>query len=285
MAFPTKSLDEGKSGTGNWNTFKSMDVVFKAAEKWKSETDRGGKFWLCWDINEKWCYLQQRLVLEQGWTPIVGWDPHQRPQPKYLATGALSINFNEVLQLPVLFMHVPLEFAFLWVEKLAFWHSDLILPRNKLNNLAKRFEKLKDGEMSAVRSYGGIKNFLKEKSFRYFELIGCTTKGASRDQFEKGAGWWRHIAAHINAPKEPREQKRRRNFIPEHGYGIRYWEKYYEGKVYPIKERYVHNGHFSGSGKTDYIRGTNRGEELDLNFDLSKIASKFEIHDLLLHLD
>ena len=133
MAFPTKSLEDGKSGTGNWNAFnKSMEEVFKAAEKWKSEAGEGEKFWLCWDINEKWCYLQQKLVLEMGWTPIVGWDPHQRPKPEYLAPGALSINFNEILQLPVLFMHVPLEFAFLWVEKLAFWHSDLILPREKL---------------------------------------------------------------------------------------------------------------------------------------------------------
>lgn len=57
----------GREGTGNWDAYKlGMDPIYAAAEKWQQST-RGVDYpWLCWNIDDDWCQLQQRLILAVG---------------------------------------------------------------------------------------------------------------------------------------------------------------------------------------------------------------------------
>jgi len=275
--------NEGISGTGD-NRYFDRDLyekILRASESWKSQTEGINRAWLCWNVHDDWCWLQQQLIVEAGWTPIVGWDPSCSKCPP-LVPGAIAIDFNADLRLPLLWSHLPLEFSFLWTEKLAFWHSDLILSRRKMEKVAKIFSNLTDNEVSAVFSYGGLKNLLQVKNHRYWELLGCTTQGASRDQFEKGAGWFRHIAYHMNAPKDEIEQRRRKDLSSEHGAGILYWKKYYKGQVHSISERWLKEEHFSVISIPNYIKASSKTEEMEINFNLDRIAQKFGISDLLL---
>ncbi|MCB1762378.1 MAG: hypothetical protein KDI27_04465 [Gammaproteobacteria bacterium] len=179
-------------------------------------------------------------------------------------------------------MHVPLEFAFLWIEeKLAFWHSDLLLPRDRMERLAWVYESIQDGDMAAVFSYGGLKNLFNFRSHRYWELAGCTTRAASLDQYNQGSGWWKNIAFHPNAPQDEAEQRRRKAQYNEHGVGVRYWERHYGGRVTRISERSIADGHFSVTSVKHYQRADSKSEEMRINFDLIEIAKRFHIEDLL----
>ena len=199
-----------------------------------------------------------------------------------LAPGALCIDFNASFGIRSLFMHVPLELAFLWIEdKLAFWHSDLLLPRPEMRYLSDLFSHLGEREMAAVFSYGGIQNAFRFAAHRYWELCGCTTREASKDQFEKGSGWWKNIAFHPNAPQDSEEQRRRKALNREHGIGIRYWEKRYGGTVHKISERKISRGHFSVTSVKPYKSAATKAEEMSINFDLTKIARDLGIDDLL----
>ncbi|HKJ07464.1 MAG TPA: hypothetical protein VKA76_00090 [Gammaproteobacteria bacterium] len=280
---PWKAFVDSPATTGNWRRFDlPWAQVQAAAGEWRRIVRGHPRLWLCWSVNDAWCLLQQKLVREAGWTPVVGWDPMCGVGCPPLVDGALAIDFSGSLGVPSLFMHVPLELAFLWIEgKLAFWHSDLLLPRTKMQYLSRRFDALQDGEMAAVFSYGGLRNLLNVRSHRYWELCGCTTRSASQDQFDKGSGWWIHLASHPNAPKDEAEQRRRREIHVEHGVGIRYWEKRYGGKVVKISERKIAEGHFSVTTIPAYQRADTKSEEMEINFDLPAIARRFGIADLL----
>ena len=276
------SRTKGIAGTGDWEHFDiSMDIVKDAAAKWHEHVEHISKPWLCWNMNEDWCLLQQKLVSEVGWTPVVGWDPNCGVGKPKLVEGAVAIDFNEILNLPVMFTHVPIEFVFLWTNKLAFWHADLLLPRNKLEKVARIFDKLSDGEVAAVKSYGGLRNYFKFTHHRYWELLGCTTALASLDQFKNGCGWWRNTLHHVNVKKGSEEYWLREKHYRDHGVGIMIWKKYYGGKVISLSERWIKEGHFSVIGTKNYIRGANKAEEMKLNFDLEAIARRFGIQDLL----
>ena len=67
-----------------------------------------------------------------GFNPRVGGLEHVVP-------GAVVVDFNADLQLPVLYPHFPLEFAFLFGDRIAFWHSDLLLPEPRMREMAKLF--------------------------------------------------------------------------------------------------------------------------------------------------
>lgn len=272
-----------KGGDGDWRTCElPYEAVQRAAERWRSAVAGLEKLWLCWNINTKWCGLQQRLANEVGWTPVVGWDPACGDgRPSFVLPSAVAIDFNHDLDLPVMFMHFPLEFAFLWCEKLAFWHSDLLLRHDQMAKAARRFESVVDGEMAAVFSTGGWRNALKFKKHRYFELLGCTTRGASRDQFENGCGWWRRFGYHWNSPADARELARRRSYYGEHGVGIRYWERHCGGRVHALKERDYSATHFSVTSIRNYRKCRNKSDELAVNFDLDAIAKDMDIADLL----
>ena len=272
----------GKNGTGHWRFWDRPEAdIREAASHWAAALRGIERPWLCWNMNDRWCLLQQKLVAEVGWTPVVGWDPNCGSPPSALVPGAIALDFNATLGLQVLYQHVPLEFVFLWADRLAFWHADVIMPRAKMRAAAARFEGLKDGEMAAVKTYGGLRNLLRPKYHRYWEVLGCTTRGASLDQYRQGCGWWRGFQEHPNAPADPVERQRRARFYDDHGCGVRYWKRYCGGRVHDFRERWIAEEHFSVITVKDYRRGASKNEEMDINFDLGSIARRFDIADLL----
>lgn len=275
---------EGEGGTGNWRALRrGLDDLHAAAEIWKQELGAVEKAWLCWNMNDDWCLLQQKLILESGWTPVVGWDPSApRGGPGNLASGAVAIDFNKYLKFPVMFPHVPMELAFLWTNKLAFWHADMLLPRGKMSKATHLFDNLTDGEIAAVYSFGGLRNIFKINQHRYWEVLGCLTRSASQEMFLQGCGWWRHWGHHhINAPIDESLRAHRAKYYWDHGCGVMYWSRNHRGRVRTIREGFIKEGHFSVTSKRDYRRAPSKSEEMKLNFDLQSIAAQFGISDLL----
>ncbi len=272
----------GKNGTGHWRFWdRSEDEVRSAAAHWAEAISGIERPWLCWNMNDQWCLLQQKLISEVGWTPVVGWDPNCGAPPAELVPGAVAIDFNAQLKLSVLYQHVPLEFVFLWADRLAFWHADVILPRAKMKAAAAVFDRLRDGEMSAVKTYGGLRNLLRPKYHRYWEVLGCTTRGASYNQYQNGSGWWRGFQEHPNSPTNPSEQQRRARYYDDHGCGVMYWKRYFSGQVKEFSDRWIAKEHFSVITVKDYRRGNSKSEEMDMNFNISEIAHRFGVGDLL----
>jgi hypothetical protein len=185
-----------------------------------------------------------------------------------------------------MWMHFPLEFAFAFADRLAFWHSDLLVRLQKLRPLAQLFAGLNDGEMAAVEPRFGISRILKPRMRRYWELIGCTTKGASRSQFENGCGWWFNISRHPNCTDEQERQRRRRLYW-DHGVGIRYWSKKYGGKVIGVAEADVAEGHCTQIGNTKYERVSPDNatrflaKDLTHNFNLAKVCHNLALERFL----
>ena len=272
---------QGRSGTGNWEAFdRSMADVRQAATHWERAVRGCEKPWLCWNLSDPWCLAQQKLVRAMGWTPVVGWDPSNGVSCPPLIPEAIPIDFNAHLKLPTLWVHVPLEFAFLWTPRLAFWHADLLMRLPKLRKAVQIFEGLPEGEMAAVFSYGGRRGLLKPRSYRYWELLGCTTRAASQSQFDRGCGWWRCIWSHPSCPDE-QERARRRQYSYDHGVGIRYWKRRYGGRVQGISERWVAEGHFGSFSVPGYRQAASKSEEMALNFDLAEIGRRFGIEEFV----
>lgn len=274
----------GRNGTGHWRFWdRPVDDLRYAAARWAQAVQGIERPWLCWNMNDQWCLLQQRLVTEVGWTPVVGWDPNCGKAPSRLVPGAVAIDFNADLKLQVLYQHVPLELVFLWADRLAFWHADVLMSRKKMAAAARRFEKLADGEMAAVLTYGGMRNIIRPKFHRFWEVLGCTTSGASRDQFDKGCGWWRGFQYHPSGPSDPLEVARRNRYYDDHGCGVRYWQRFCGGRVDAISERWITKEHFSVITVRNYKRAGSKSEEMDINFDLGAITKRLQISDLLSH--
>jgi len=276
-----------KAGTGNWKFFTSslQDSIFEAATRWKEILADANKPWLCWNVSGRWCYLQQKLVQAVGWTPVVGFDPRSGPPP--LAEGSILIDFNQTLNLPVLWPHVPLEFAFLFADRLAFWHADLLCRLPVMAALAKQFDSLQDGQLAAVLDRGGLRSRLAFKAHRYWEVCGCTTKSASENQFYNGTGWWRNFQFHPKCVLEE-ERRKRKVYSYDSGVGILYWQKKYNGYVVPISADLIKEGHCSEIGNPNYKQAShhyeairNLGAEIDLNYSIHEVAAKLDIAHLL----
>lgn len=271
---------EGKIGTGNWRAFPhdALPRVHEAAAEWKAALAGIDKPWLCWSVDDEWCLTQQQLVREAGWTPVVGTDGNVR-RPRLLPESVF-VDFNSHLRLPLMWMHFPLEFVFLFAERLAFWHSDVLPPVRVMRMLAERFERVPDGSMMAVRrervSWGErVRRLVKRKPLfykRWWEVVGCTTAGASESQFRHGCGWWRYPRLHPNAqPFAERAYQR------EHGVGIWLWMTHCNGQVADV-ECDIDEYHYSTNRK-EYVRrwkdsGTIAGSkqsELHETFDIDAI--------------
>lgn len=281
------SVDQApyRIGVGNWSAFDlRMELVYAAAQRWRSLLDGVARPWMCWNVDSDWCLMQQRLVSKMGWTPVVGSDP-RAPRP-VLIRGAVFVDFNADFGFPTMWMHFPLEFAFLFAERLAFWHSDLLVRTDKLRELAELFVGLPDGSMAATEPRRRLSQIFRTSTLRYWELIGCTTRGASRSQFENGCGWWMNIAAHPNCPSE-QERRRRQRIFWDHGVGIRYWAKNYLGNVVTIKEDLVAEGHCTRIGNKEYRRLSVDNAtrllpaELRQNFDLARVCRTLGLEGLL----
>ena len=275
-----------RTGVGNWSAFHlGMDAIYASARKWREKMEGVPRAWLCWNVDPDWCLVQQRLAASVGWTPLVGSDP--RAEEPRLVPGAVQIDFNADFHLPTMWMHFPLEFAFLFAERLAFWHSDLLVRREKLQRIAENFAALPDGSMTVSVPRRGLRETLfKRGTRRYWELIGCTTRGASRSQFEQGCGWWMNFAAHPNCPGED-ERLRRKRFYWDHGAGILYWAEKCGGQVAKIKEAEVEEGHCTRISNVNYQRlSPDTAErllptELRHNFSLVKVCRDLGLEDLL----
>src|SRR6266850_2771679 len=268
-------------GVGNWSAFDlKMEAVQAAAQRWRSLLEGVARPWLCWNVDADWCLLQQRLVSKVGWTPVVGSDP-RAPKPP-LHRDAVFIDFNADFGFPTMWMHFPLEFAFLFTERLAFWHSDLLVRMEKLRELAELFAGLPDGSMAATKPRRRLSQIFRTNTLRYWELIGCTTRGASRSQFENGCGWWMNFADHLNCPNE-QERRRRRRVFWDHGVGIRYWAKYCRGRVVTVKENHIAEGHCTRIANKQYQRLSPDNaarllpNELRHNFDLAEVCRTLDL--------
>ena len=276
-------------GQGDWAPFEynvlSMDQITVAAQDWAAQLEGIQKPWLCWNISPAWCLIQQKLVRHVGWTPIVGLDP-KYPAPD-LIPGAIQVDFNAVLKLPQMYCVFPVEFAWLYAPRLAFWHSDLLCRFSLMEDTARVFEKLPDGEMSAVWDYGGLRQLLNFKMHRYYELLGCMTRGASKDNYDKGCGWWRNSDKHPNVATV-REREERRKLFYDNGFGIMYWKRHHGGRVHDLSLRRTAEGHCSEIGNNQYKilpghleASRDTGREMELNYDIEQVCRRLGIQSLL----
>lgn len=285
MQGQTQEIMAARAGGGNWDAFTlPLDTVRQAAAEWEQQLAGIRRPWLCWNVSARWSLLQQRLVEHVGWTPVVGFDPRVGAPP--LRPGAVVIDFNRHLQLPVLKPMFPLEFVFLFADRLAFWHSDLLCRLSTMDYIAGVVNRLQDGQTAAVLDRGGWQNLFRPGKHRYWELVGCTTRGASESQFRNAAGWWRHPERHVNCT-DPAERRRRENRHWEHGTGIMYWKRHYGGTVLNIDRRRVEEGHCTSIGNPHYKRLSpkqyvrNLSADLDANFDVELVARHLGLGDLL----
>jgi len=274
-------------GAGEWEGFRlsnlTIEQVLQEAGSWAASFQGIERPWLCWNVDDDWCLVQQRLVREVGWTPIVGFDPRVGPPP--LIPGAVLVDFNARLKLPTMWMHFPLEFIFCFCDRLAYWHADCLLRIEKMRRYAQMFADLRDGEMAAVRPRGTWRERVFPTKRRYWEVLGCSTRGASRSQFENGCGWWMTFPAHVSNTTEQTAQ--RRIYHWECGVGIRFWAAKCGGVVQEIEAADIAEGHFTGIGRKDYRRASPQNfkrdlsKELALNNDLRAACAKLEISHLL----
>jgi hypothetical protein len=275
-----------RAGAGDWQAFLaaglSLEKIRTIASEWTRALRGIEKPWLCWNVDPTWNVIQQRLVKSVGWTPIVGFDPRVGRPP--LEKGAVLIDFNERLQLPTMWLHFPIEFIFLYTDRLAYWHADCLIRPEKMRHIADLFSSLPDGTTAAVLPKLGLRERLR-RHLRYWELVGCTTRRASESLFNTGCGWWMNFSSHPSTP--PNEIPRRAKCYWDSGAGIRYWHKHCGGKVELIPISYVKEGHFTGIGRPDYRRASpknykrNLSLELSLNYDLVNCCNKLGLQALL----
>ncbi|MEG3764945.1 hypothetical protein [Alteromonas sp. 14N.309.X.WAT.G.H12] len=281
------------SGKGNWKGFQvPLKKIVEASMEWQALCANHPKLWLCWNVDPDWCIVQQRLVKELGWTPLVGSDP--RAKPPTLIDGAIHVNFNKHINLPIFHMIIAIEFAFLYVpDKLAFWHSDLLVRREKLRHIEQTIRRMTSNEMLVTQPERGLKARLLCQQKRYWELLGCTNKHISKHQFLRGSGWMSNIMYHPLSPQTLKEKKRRAKQYYDHGTGIHYWAKHYkpaDHSIHLIPEALLDEGHFSRIRAKKYrtISPNNSRRdltsELSLNFDIKKETARLGLSDLVLAL-
>lgn len=274
-------------GTGHWEAVReknlSIDDLLGIARGWGRQIGDIQRPWLCWNVDPAWCLVQQKLVVEAGWTPVVGGDP--RAARPALLKESIFIDFNKELQLPTMWLHFPMEFIFAMAPRMAFWHADLLLRREKMEKLARSFADMPDGEAAAVRPRQGRLAFLSPRQLRYWEVIGCNTRAASKSQFDQGAGWWMNFWDHPSTPPAAREARSR--YYYDSGSGVRCWHKKLGGHMHLIDEAYIEEGHCTRIGRKDYKEASpnnftrNLTKELSLNNELTEVCGRLGIADLL----
>lgn len=253
-------------GKGNWRVFDlPLERVFAAGRRWANELSDVERPWLCWHVDRDWSLVQQKLVRAFGWTPIVGGDP--RAGTPTVIDGARLVDFNRDFGFKVMYPHFVIEFAFLFCDRLAFWHSDLLVRESQMEKISELFSTLPDGSMAATTCVGSTRDRFKIRKHRYWELIGCTTRCASREQFEVGCGWWMNFNRHPNCP-DRNEFVRRSRYSYEYGTGIMYWQRRYKGSVVPIRERTVEEGHFTRINAKNYRSVTRHSSQRNLAVEL-----------------
>jgi hypothetical protein len=278
----TKENAKFRLGQGDWAPFDlEMSLVEEAGQKWASQLAGIERPWLCWNMSPAWCLVQQKLVKHVGWTPVVGLDP--KYEAPALVDGAIQVDFNDGLHLPQMYAIFPVEFAWMFAPRLAFWHSDLLCRLSFMEEVAAVFEKLVDGEMAAVWDYGGRRHLLNFKMHRYYELLGCMTRGASKSNFDAGCGWWRNSFLHPNVGSQAERDEREKLFY-DNGFGIMYWKRKHSGRVRNLSLWRAAEGHCSEIGNKNYKNlpdhyeaTRNTGKEMELNYDLEQVCKRLGI--------
>ncbi len=192
-----------------------------------------------------------------------------------------------------MYPHFPLEFAFAFAPRLAFWHSDLLVPLDQLRRYAERFERLNDRQIVAVEPARPFKDrLLRLNNHRAWELIGCVSRGGSHDNFMTGCGWWACFYLHPMHHGHAERQRKVRHYW-DHGTGIMYWRNHCGGDLDLIPEMEVDPGHFTRlrrratykvAGHDDWRRDL--GNELSVNFSLRAVCASMglgEIYEQTLH--
>lgn len=269
---------EGKAGPGSWKAWRfGMEPIQEAAKEWKKILEDIEYPWLCWNISDRWCIVQQKLVAITGWTPIVGCDTNI-DNPTILP-GSVYVEFNRTLQLPVMQMQFPIEFVFLFTKRLAYWHSDFIANISDMHKFSAIFKSLRDGEMAVTWTLRGLFGFKFRKLNRIFELIGCTTAKASREQFEIGCGWWRDTAFHPNY----NDKNNKKMPFYDHGTGITIWHKKYGGKVIDLSpnEKRGHASNYLLKHQPKKANHRSKVQDMDEYYDLDEMAANLGIAHLL----
>ena len=276
-------------GTGDWKTFPAdgLETIHLSASHWAEKLRGVDKPWLCWHVNRRWCLLQQRVIQEFGWTPVVGGDP--RFGEPILLPGSVYVDFNELFRYPIMLPLFPLEFVFLFADRLAFMHSDLLCRLRVMEGVVHVFEGLRDGEMAAPYTTGGRRYLLQRKRHVYWDLMTCTTRGASESQFRFGSGWWKHFAYHPNCPDD-RERGRRAGYYYDFGAGIAFWKRKCGGAVIDLELKPLKEGHCTAIGNKDYkyigtVRNRALDREIDLNYPLGEVATRFGLEKYLDEVD
>lgn len=276
------------AGNGSWLAITPEEFDFarkQASTAWRKALDGIDYPWLCWSVASDWCLVQQRLIRSVGWTPVVGYDPRVEVPP--LVDGAILVDFNNGLDFPKLTPMVPMELVFLFAPRLAFWHSDLLVREPLLKKTANRFRQLADGEMAAVDDRRGWYYRMRGNRGRYWELLGCTTMGASAANFELGCGWWRRSYLHPNCGSEDERNIRMNRYIWDHGSGILAWQELHGGKVIPIQAKPLNEGHCTKIGNKRYKSYSPNNSRRDLskdlafNYDLNEVCAKLGLSHML----
>lgn len=277
------SRREGKIGTGNWEVFPKelLPELFAAAAEWRDALRGIERPWLCWCVADDWCLVQQRLVQQVGWTPVVGTDGSV-PRPR-LAPGAVFVDFNDRLKLPLMWMPFVQDFVHLMCSRMAFWHSDVLPPVSVMRTLAREFENAADGTIVVSRVKTGLLQPLRRwrkgrpPFYRcYGNYATCSTAGASQRLWDDGCGWWRNPQFHPNARAEIVAARPHW----EHGVGIWLWEKYCQGRVVKLSVEMTPY-HYS-THHPDYVRRKNDRRQLEdskllelhRSFDLNAIVNR-----------
>lgn len=264
---------ERTAGVGDWQLFTQEDrvKVELAAQQWQAALAGIEKPWLCWCVNDNWCIIQQKLVLAAGWTPIVGNDTNVK-NPTILE-GSVYIDFNASFQYPHMYMHFPMEWVFLYADRLAFWHSDLLLSFKDMHYCAQLFENLPNGMTAAHKTRESLLRFWKiSQSRRFFEVIGCTTQAASKSQFDHGCGWWRNFQHH----PQFKDNYQPKMAAGDHGFGVMYWHLNYRGPAQHVDVSM--DGH-ADANNTRFSKS--KEEDLNSTYSLADLCQHLGIQELL----
>jgi hypothetical protein len=266
----------GRVGSGNWDAFPiaRLAEIYDAAEHWARELKGIEKPWLCWCVSNSWSVLQQKLIRYVNWTPIVGHDTNiSKP---VVIPGAIYVDFNAQLRLPRLYPHFVLEWIFLFADRLAFWHSDFLLSREDMMKAARCFEELQQGELAMPWNYsapimrllGAFRSISNDN--RLFEVVGCNTREASRQQFEEGTGFWRHPEKH------PNNKRLAKDFSQwEHSVGVSLWARRHPDKL-KLPRVDIRTGH-AQSWHGGLGEHTSKQELLEKHKDILEYAKRLGI--------
>ncbi len=166
-------------------------------------------------------------------------------------------------------MFFPLEIVHRFVDRIAFWHSDLLVSRRRMQQLADLFDSIDDGETAAHKP----ETLRKRDHHICPALAGCTTRAAAQDQWTRGCGWWRWFAKHPNF--SGKFKLRGNNW--DHGNGIRYWKQVYGGRVHAVDVDDV--GHCRVPW-AQWKGKMTKGEAIERFFDVAALLKHLDIEDL-----